>query len=196
MNSNPENHTHIMSFPIQTHATTQFPAVQATLAEVQKTYGFIPNVYGALANSPLAVEAYLRLAKLIQERSALSLAEQQVIMIAISAENGCEYCVAAHSAVATMAKVPDEIVQAVRENRPSGDVRVDALVRFARAVVARRGWVPADEVSAIRSSGFGEREILDVITINALKTLSNYTNHLAQAPLDAAFAAQAWKKSA
>ena len=185
-----------MSFPIQTPSTASSAAAQATLAEVQKTYGFIPNVYGALANSPLAVEAYLRLAKLIQERSVLSPVEQQVLMIALSAENGCEYCVAAHSVVAALAKAPAEVVQAVRENRPSGDARIDALVRFARAVVAHRGWVPADEVAAIRSAGFGENEILDVLTINALKTLSNYTNHLAQAPLDPAFAAQAWKKSA
>ncbi|MDP1579746.1 MAG: carboxymuconolactone decarboxylase family protein [Candidatus Didemnitutus sp.] len=185
-----------MSFPIQTPATAPSSAAQATLNEVQKTYGFIPNVYGALANSPLAVEAYLRLAKLIQERSVLSPAEQQVLMIALSAENGCEYCVAAHSVVAGMAKAPAETIQAVRDGRPAADARVAALTRFARAVVAHRGWVPADEIAAFHAAGFGENEILDVLTINALKTLSNYTNHLAQAPLDPAFASQAWKKSA
>lgn len=180
----------------ETHTPQTAPeASKATLAEVEKAYKFIPNLYGTLAESPLAANAYLQLSGLIQSKSSLTPPEQQVVMLAVSFENGCDYCMAAHSAVAAMAQTPPATIQALRDGKPPADAKTAALVAFARAVVQQRGWVTEDALTAFLIAGYTRAQVLDIIVITALKTISNYTNHLAKTPLDAAFASQKWTRS-
>jgi alkylhydroperoxidase family enzyme len=102
---------------------------------------------------------------------------------------------AAHSTVAEkMADVPPDVVEALRSGKQPENAKYAALVRFAKAILANEGWVPEDEQQAFLDAGYERRELLDVITIVALKTLSNYTNHLAETPLDEAFEEKAWSK--
>lgn len=122
--------------------------------------------------------------------------EQQVVLIATSAENRCEYCVAVHSAVAGMVAMPAEALAALRTGRDPEDPRLGALARFARHVVDERGWVDVGELDAFLAAGFTEGQVLEVVTGVALKTLSNYANHIAGTPLDAAFASQRWTAGA
>lgn len=72
-----------------------------TLVEMRKAYGMIPNLYGYLAESPVALNAYLHINDQLMKHSSLTPAQVQVALLAISAENGCEFCVAAHSWVPT-----------------------------------------------------------------------------------------------
>lgn len=169
--------------------------VKPLLEKVQKTYGFVPNTYGVMAHAPLAVAAYLSINDLIKEYATLTPQEQQVVMLAISFENGCEYCVAVHSAVAGMVKTPPEVVASLRNETPISDARLAALAAFARSLVKYRGWVPEAEQQAFLDAGFTKGHVLEVITINALKSISNYANHLGHPALDEAFASQVWKKS-
>lgn len=171
-------------------------AVKPILDKVQATYGFIPNTYGVMAHAPLAVEGYLQLTGLIGSKATLSPQEVQVVMLSVSAENGCEYCVAAHSAVAAMVKTPPETVQAIRDGTAITDTRQAALSAFTRSLVSNRGWVPEAEQQAFLAAGFTPGQVMEVVTITALKTLSNYANHLVDTPLDEAFASQAWKRPA
>jgi len=175
-----------MQFTIQTQDTAAVE-LKPVFDQVQKAYGFIPNLYGVFANSPLALHTYLGVLDLIAKHSALTPPEQQLTMLAISAENGCDYCVAAHSAVAAKVKAPAEDIQAIRNNTLPPTPKHAALVRFARATIAARGFTPAEDIEAFLAAGYTQRHVLDVLTIAALKTLSNYTNHLAHTPVDAAF---------
>lgn len=168
--------------------------VKPLLEQVQKTYGFVPNTYGIFAHSPLAVAAYLQLNGLIKEHAALTPQEQQIVMLSVSVENDCEYCVAAHTVVAGMVKTPPDAVQAVREGAALDDPRLAALSSFTRSLVKHRGWVPEAEQQAFFAAGFTRQHVFDLITIVALKTLSNYANHLGDPPLDAAFASATWKR--
>lgn len=169
-------------------------SVKPLLEQVRQKYGFVPNTYGIFSHSPLAVQAYMTLTDLIGSQSTLTPQEQQVVMLSVSAENGCEYCVAAHTVVAGMFKTPGDAVQAIRDGAPLADARLGALSAFTRSVVKNRGWVPEADQQAFVDAGFAAGQMLDVLTIVALKTLSNYANHLGNPPLDAAFAAAAWKK--
>ncbi len=169
-------------------------SVQPLLESVSRKYGFVPNTYGVLAHSPLAVHAYLTLTDLIGTHSGLTPQEQQVVMLSVSAENGCEYCVAAHTVVAGMYKTPADAVAAIRSGTAPADARLAALASFTRSVVKNRGWVPESEQQAFLDAGFSVSHVFDVLTILALKTLSNYANHLGNPPLDAAFAAAAWHR--
>ena len=175
-----------------THSKNTAPKEsQPVLAGTERAFGFVPNLLGVLANSPTALKAYTQLAGLL-DKSSLSATELQVALIEASVENNCEYCVAAHLAIAGMKEVPSEIIDAVRQGRVLPDPKFEALRRFTRAVVAERGWVPEAERETFLAAGYGPEQVLDVITAVAMKTISNYTNHLASTPLDEAFQPAAW----
>lgn len=169
-------------------------ASKPVLAEVEKSYKFIPNLMGVLAESPLALTAYAQLNGLVQAKSSLSPQEQQALMLAVSYENRCEYCMGAHCAIAAMVRTPDATIQALRNGTSPEDVKTAALVKFTRAVVKQRGWVDEAAVDEILAAGCTRAHLLDVLVIVALKTISNYVNHLAKTPLDDAFASQKWTR--
>lgn len=167
-------------------------ASKPVLAEVEKAYKFIPNLMGVLAESPLAVAAYAQLNGLIQSKSSLSPQEQQVAMLAVSYENSCEYCMGAHCTIAAMARTPDATIQALRQGAAPEDTKTAALIKFTRAIVKQRGWVDEATVNEFLAGGYNRAQLLDVLVITGLKTISNYVNHLAKTPLDETFAGQKW----
>lgn len=179
-----------MKFTQHTKETAPETSVPV-LERVEQDYGFIPNIYDIMAESPAAITAYSQLTKTLQEHASLTPQEQQIAMLAVSRKNSCGYCVAAHTVVAGMTDVPEETVAALREERPLEDSKQAALVAFADSVLEHRGWVPEEDRRAFLDAGYTTRHALDVLTVVALKTLSNYTNHLADTPLDEAFAEHA-----
>jgi len=168
-------------------------ASKPSLEAAQKKYGFIPNLIGELANSPTAVEAYLTLAG-IYAKSTLTPGEQQVVMLTSSFENDCHYCMAAHSGAAKMAKLDAAAIEALRAGTSIPDEKLEALRRFASLVVVNRGWVPAEEQQAFLDAGYTAENALEVIVGVAVKTISNYTNHLAETPLDERLSPMKWEK--
>lgn len=158
--------------------------------------GFVPNLYAKMAESPAVLKAYTALGELF-ENSSLSKTEQQVVSLAASVENGCEFCVAAHSVMAkNMIGVDAAIVDALRVGAALPDARLNALAVFTRAAVAERGWVGGAPLEAFLAAGFTPQQSLDVVLGVTMKTLSNYTNHLTGTEVNAQFAAEAWSRSA
>ncbi len=164
----------------------------AFLQGAQQAFGFVPNLIGVLAESPAVVEAYLTLAKIF-DKSSLSPVERQVAILSISRVNECDYCMAAHSAIASMQKVPADVIQALRNDKPIADEKLEVLRTFATTVIEKRGWLSDDDVAAFLSAGFSQAQVLEVVLAASLKTLSNYTNHMAETPLDDAFSSRAWQ---
>ncbi|MCA1732265.1 MAG: hypothetical protein LC732_01525 [Acidobacteria bacterium] len=103
---------------------------------------------------------------------------------------------AAHTAIAGMQKVPGDVVQAIREGNPIADPKLEALRRLTTAVVAKRGRPEAEELGRFYAAGYGKRQLLEVIVGVGMKTVSNYVNHVADTPLDAAFEQAAWTRPA
>lgn len=169
-------------------------ASKPILKEAKNQFGFELNLFGVMAESPLALKAYTQLNELIEENAALTPQEQQVVMLTVSTRNGCEYCVAAHSTVAGMKQMDDSLIEILRNQEDPADEKTAALVRFTRQLVDNRGWVAEEDQQAFLDAGYENRHVLDVITILALKTLSNTTNHLAETPVDEAFQPRAWSK--
>jgi len=174
------------------HDTQSAPAKSvASLEAARKAYGFIPNLIGTLAESPAAVKAYLTLDQLLAE-SSLSAVERNIATLAISRYNECHYCMAAVSAVAEMQKVPAEAIEAIRNDRPIPDGKLEALRSFATKVVDKRGWVTDDDISEFLSAGYAKASLLDVIVAASYKTLSNYANHISGTPVDQVFESRKW----
>ena len=180
-----------MQFPIHTKETAP-EGSRAVLEATAKKYGFLPNLFGVLAESPTAVQAYAAINKTL-EHSALTPVEQQVVALTVSSTNDCAYCMGAHSAVAQMVRMPEDVLAALREQRPLLDQKLNALRALVLSILRHRGWVPEADLKHVVAVGYTQRQVLDVLTIVALKTLSNYVNHIAHTPLDSQFAAQSWK---
>ena len=165
------------------------------LEKSQKAYGMIPNLHGVMAESPAMLEAYQTLGEIFG-RTSLSAVEQNIVWLTSNYENNCHYCMPAHTAIAHMAKVPDEYIEALRTGAPLSDPKLQALREFARQAIVNRGWVEEAEVQKVLDAGYGREQILDVLVGVAHKVLSNYTNHLAQTPVDQPFQKFAWEKPA
>jgi uncharacterized peroxidase-related enzyme len=183
-----------MPYPVHTIDTAP-PESKEILAGARKSLGFVPNLYGVMAEAPALVKAYTTLSRIFDETS-LSVTERQIVLLSASYENDCEYCVAAHSIIAGMQKVPDEVVQAIRAGRPITDKKLEALRRFTTAVVGSRGWPSGADTAALLSVGYEKQQVLEVVLGIGMKTLSNYTTHIADTPLDQGFAKAGWSKAA
>lgn len=167
---------------------------KSLLSSVRSKYGFIPNLMGELALSPTALEAYASLGTLLSQ-SSLSPMEQQVVLLTTSFENNCHYCVAAHSTVALSVGLSRDILIAIREGAEIvDDPKLEALRLFTSAVVREHGLVERAAIAGFLGAGFTKANILEVITAVSMKTLSNYTNHIAETELDEEFEAMAWSK--
>jgi len=180
-------------FPIHSVETAPQEATHP-LQQAKDSLGFVPNLFGTFAESPAALKAYLSLTDLVENQTAFSPTEAQVVLLSVSAVNGCEYCVAAHTGIAKAQKVPDDVVSAIRDGRPIEDEKLEALRTFTRSVVDNRGWVDQSDLRAFLDAGYTQRHVLEVILGVAMKTLSNYTNHIAAPALDKQFEAAKWTK--
>lgn len=160
------------------------------LRDAQATLGFVPNMYGVMANSPGLFDTYVHGYERFRTLSGFTPAEQEVVLLAVSRENGCTYCVAAHSFIADkLSGVPEAVSDAIRDGQPIPDARLAALHDFTRTMVAKRGLPDKTDVDAFLDAGYSERQILEIVLAIAVKTLSNYANHLFHTPVDDVFAA-------
>ncbi len=164
------------------------------LNQTQQSLGFVPNLFGVFSESPAVLKSYLALSENFEKESAFDATERQVVLITISFENECTYCVAAHSVISSMTGVSQEVVTALRDNTPLDNPKLEALRSFTRSVVSHRGFVPEDDLNAFLQAGYESRHVLEVILGAALKTISNFTNHVAETPLDPAFSPAEWSK--
>ncbi len=172
---------------------TADPRAKEVLDKALKQVGFIPNMYANMVNAPAVLDTYLLGYRQFREESGFSPPEQEVVFLAVSFENGCSYCMGAHSFIAdAKSKVPLAVTNAIREGTTVPDPRLAALARFTRVMVAKRGLPSQSDVAAFLAAGFTERHILYIVLAISVKTLSNYSNHLFHTPLDQRFAARAW----
>lgn len=160
-------------------------ASQAKLAEVATAWGFVPKLHGNLAESPLALMAYDTLFGQVAAHSTLTPIEQQVAYQAINVMHQCEYCTAGHTYLSRSVKMDEAAIAALRNGTPIPDARLQALRVFTESVVRERGFVSDVATDAFISAGFTKAQVLEVVTIAATKTISNYTNHLTKTPKEA-----------
>jgi uncharacterized peroxidase-related enzyme len=171
------------------HSIDTAPGASKTiLVDVQKSFGFVPNLMRVMAESPPTLQAYTTLMRLF-EKSAFDTTEKEIILLAVSKENECGYCLSAHAKVAAMKGVPLEVIEAVRAGAPLADGRLQLLVELVRSIVATRGWPDQALVERFYALGYTQQQHLEIVFAVAMKTLSNYVNHAADTPIDEALAA-------
>jgi uncharacterized peroxidase-related enzyme len=146
--------------------------------------GYLPNLIGVLANAPVALETYLTVSG-INSRASLTLAEREVVQITAARIHGCDFCIAGHSAIALKkAGQNADTVRALQTGAATGDAKLDAVARFAAAVIARRGGVGDEELQAFIDAGYNQQQALEVVLGISLATLCNFANSLAGTPVN------------
>lgn len=181
-------------FPLHT-PDDAVSGARRVLEHGRKVFGFVPNLIAVMAETPPLAEAYLRLTELFAE-TPLTEQEQQLVLLAVSRANRCAYCVAAHTVLAELAGLDWQAILATRDDRPIAEPRLEALRRFATHLVKKRGWAAPEELEAFLAAGYRQDHVLAVVLGVGLKTLSNYTNHMAGTPLDAELGHRAWSPPA
>jgi alkylhydroperoxidase family enzyme len=182
-----------MKFPSHDHDSAP-EASKPLLEQSQKAFGRLPGLHKVLAESPQAYEGYQVLHKLFTE-TEFDAEELTVVWQAINVEHACHYCVPAHTGIAKMMKVSDDITEALRNETPLPSAKLEALRTFTVQMVRTRGNVTEAQMQAFFDAGYGHRAVLDVILGLAQKTMSNYVNHVGQTPVDEVFQPLAWTRS-
>ncbi|EGV44530.1 carboxymuconolactone decarboxylase family protein [Bizionia argentinensis JUB59] len=179
---------------LKIHNIETAPEGSKTLLEQsQKAYGMIPGLHGVLAGAPKILEAYQTLHQLFTE-SSLNDEELTVVWQTINVEHECHYCVPAHTGIAKMMKVDDNITEALRNQTPLENAKLEALRTMTLSIVRNRGNVSQEDLDAFYAAGYGEAQVLEIILGLSQKTISNYVNHIANTPVDEGFQKFAWKK--
>lgn len=170
---------------------SQHPS-QPILAQIKQAFGGAPNMFRAVANSPAALRSmWGAFGALGQGSLPAKLTEQ--IAVAIANRNGCEYCLAAHTALGRKAGASNaEMANA--QLGGSDDAPTAAALQFALAVVDRRGRIDEQEIVALREAGFDDGQLVEILAHVALNLYTNYVNNALGTPLD--FPAVALKQAA
>ncbi len=174
------------------HSIQSSPAESSKiLADIKHSTGFVPHVYGLLANSPNALTAIDELNTSFVQ-SSFTAQEREIIALATSVENRCAYCVAGHTAFGLAEGINPSTVTAVRQAKRAPDERLETLRHFTSKLVRTRGAVTDVDIADFAKQGFMPDEVFELLIGVAAKVMTNFASKLAAIPLDEAFAPYAW----
>lgn len=167
---------------------------RSLLTTIKQALGFVPNLHATVAESPAALKGMLALAQAFEECS-LSPTEQQVVALVTSVSNKAPFDVAAVSTVARgTTKVPNEVVDALRNGTTVQDAKLQALAAFTRATVEKRGWTDEAHLTAFLAGGYTKAQAIEVVMGVARTAFGNYVDHLAAIGLNDEFKTESWEK--
>ncbi len=149
---------------------------------VQAKFGMTPNLMKTLAHSPAALKAYLEFAEALSH-GALDPKVREQIALTVGTANACEYCVSAHTALGKGAGVSSSDLAAAR-NATASDPKADAALKFARTVVVTKGGVTDGDLQNLKTAGYAEGEIAEIVAHVGMNIFTNYFNHVAQTEID------------
>ncbi|MYN01267.1 carboxymuconolactone decarboxylase [Pseudoduganella sp. DS3] len=152
------------------------------LAQIHQAFGATPNMFKAVSNSPAALQSmWGSFGALGGGTLGAKLGEQ--IAVAIADRNDCEYCLAAHTALGRKAGASADEMSAAQAGQ-SSDPKTAAALRFAVAVVANRAKIDDEQVQELRTVGFSDGEIVEIMAHVALNLFTNYVNVAFKVPVD------------
>ncbi len=160
------------------------PSSSQPLLEAVKTqFGMVPNLFRLVSNSPAALEGYLSLSGALN-KGALPASTRTRIALATAEVNGCSYCLSVHSYVGKNLVKLDDAEIAANRNGASNDPKADAAVRFAVNVARERGHVSDADLRAVKSAGYDDAQVIEIVLHVALNTWTNYINVVAKTDID------------
>lgn len=159
---------------------------QPLLADSIAAFGMLPNLHAVMAEAPTLLKGYQVLHELFQKTS-FNAKELTVVWQSINVEHACHYCVPAHSGIAAAMKVDKSIVDALVNKTPLEDVKLEVLRETTLEMTRERGVLSPSQQDKFFAAGYTKQQLLEIVLGLAQKVMSNYTNHLANTPVDDAF---------
>lgn len=166
------------------HTVESAPAAsRRAMTATADRLGYLPAPVARMAEAPALLDGFLKLSGMFEATTLDQLARETVIMT-IAVRNGCEVCVAMHTATLTRLDADPALITALREGTPLPDARLAAVQEFTLAVLDSAGAVGDERLSAFLANGFTRRQALEVVLGIGAYTLSTVANRLTGAPLD------------
>lgn len=150
--------------------------LREAVLEIQEKTGFVPNVFLAMAHRPAELRAFWDYHNaLMEKQGGLSKADREMIVVATSAENNCQYCVVAHGAILRIRKKDPLVADQVAINYRKADIsdRERAILDFAVKVARDSDRIDDSDFTALRAHGLDDEDIWDVAAITAFFGMSN-----------------------
>lgn len=164
---------------------------QPVLKQLQQTFGFIPNIAGAMAESPVLIGAFINLFQKVHS-GTFTEAQIQTLLLTNAVTNACSWAVAFHTALALHEGLTPADVEAIRARHAPADRQHAALSKLAKAAIEKRGHLDDQDVSAFLEAGFRRDQVLELLAVTAASAITNYVGSITQPPLETQFQAHAW----
>ena len=153
-------------------------------SQIKKAIGSVPNTFAAIAaHGPAALKSVLA-ADAVLASSSLSKRDQETIKLIISGVAGCDYCVAAHSLLGKIAGLKPDELKNIRDGKPTGDAKRDALAHFVRKLAETSGTVSDDEFGAIKAAGYSDTQLVEISLAFATTVFTNVFNRINDTEID------------
>ncbi|MBM7776029.1 AhpD family alkylhydroperoxidase [Actinokineospora baliensis] len=172
----------------ETAPASSKPMVEGSL----KKFGYVPAPVANMATSPDLLGTFMGNIGAF-DKTTLTAMEREVVIMAMATHVECHYCVAMHSTMLAGQDVEADVIDALREREPLADDRLEAIRRFAIAVITKHGGVAPEELAAFLDAGYTRRNALEVVLGIGTYTMSTFANRLTGAKLDAAFENYRWE---
>jgi len=150
---------------------------------IQGKLGMVPNMMRTMGNSSALLEGYLSLSGALSH-GKLGAKTGELIALAVSEKNNCDYCLSAHSFIGEkLVHIDAKTLQDAR-NGNAADAKTDAILKFANVLVNKQGLVNDADVDTIKAAGLTDGEIGEIVGHVALNVLTNYFNNTANSSID------------
>ena len=167
---------------------TQETRKQELLAGAEAKFGFVPNVLRQMSTSTAALEVYMQgQAALGAEGNRLTDKERNFVQLAVSQVNECDYCKAAHVAIGRMGGADTSDLEAVAAGQTIDASEGGDHVAATRLLMEKQGHLTAEDLGKLEQQGIDKEVLYEIIGNIAVKTVSNWVNHIAGTKIDAQF---------
>ncbi|MFD0764583.1 carboxymuconolactone decarboxylase family protein [Mucilaginibacter lutimaris] len=156
-------------------------ANQTIFDTLQKSLGFVPNLYASFASSDHALSAFLNAQG---AKTSLTGKEKEIVNLIVSQVNNCVYCLSAHTKFAKMNGFTDEQILEIRSGAASFDPKYDALVKLAKSIAENKGHASPEAIDAFTDQGYSTGSIIDVIMLAGLRIITNYVYAMTNPTVD------------
>jgi len=150
---------------------------------IQSKLGMVPNMMRTMGHSPALLESYLNLSSTLSH-GKLGAKTGELLALAVSESNACDYCLSAHSFIGEkLVHIDTNALQHARHGEAT-DAKTDAALKFAVILTEKKGLVSDADVNSAKAAGLSEGEIAEIVGHVALNVLTNYFNNTANTVID------------
>ncbi|MCH8561385.1 MULTISPECIES: carboxymuconolactone decarboxylase family protein [unclassified Nesterenkonia] len=157
---------------------------QAELKDLEQKFGKVLNIHGAMASSPVVLQAYIAIQQVIEDYGTFDAQTREAIALAVGNVDECTYCQSAHTQGAKAAGLSEDQTVAIRRGDVDFDPKLAALLQVAREATAEKGNVKDATWQAGLDAGWSTKELTELTTHVALNLYTNYFNHMVETELD------------